>query len=86
LDAETQLNLPLEPNDAPLLLGKAGGTGGARFKGVMDEVRLSDIARSQEEIRQLMDKGLALTLAVKAEGKSNALWGELKYDGEVKDP
>ena len=79
LDGETNLDFTLEPNDAPLLLGKAGGTGGARLNGLMDEVRLSNIARTQEEIKQLMNKGLALVLAVDAEGKLAITWGAVKF-------
>jgi hypothetical protein len=78
LDAETQIDLPLEPNDAPLLLGKAGGTGGGRFNGLMDEVRLSDVARTQGEIRELMSKGLALVLVVNAGDKLATAWGAIK--------
>ncbi len=78
LEAETELNLTPEPNDAPLLLGKAGGTGGARLTGLMDEVRLSDVARTQDEIRELMNKGLNVVLAVDATGKLATLWGSLK--------
>ena len=59
-------------------MGKAGGTGGARLNGLMDEVRLSDIARSEDEIRQLMNKGLALVLAVYAEDKLATAWGAIK--------
>ena len=68
-----------EHNDAPLLLGKAGGTGGARLNGLMDEVRLSDVARTQDEIRQLMNKGLAIVLAVNAEDKLATAWGAVKF-------
>jgi hypothetical protein len=79
LDAETDLSVTPDTNDASLLLGKAGGTGGARFMGLMDEVRLSNIARTQEEIRGLMNKGLALVLAVNAEDKLATAWGSVKF-------
>jgi hypothetical protein len=79
LDSETEIDLILEPNDAPLLLGKAGGTGGARFTGLMDEVRLSNIARIQDEIGELMNKGLALVLPVNTEGKLAIAWGGVKF-------
>jgi hypothetical protein len=79
LDSKTEIDLTLEPNDAPLLLGKAGGTGGARFTGFMDEVRLSNIARTQDEINELMNKGLALVLPVNTEGKLAIAWGGVKF-------
>lgn len=79
LDSETKLDFALEPNDAPLLLGKAGGTGGARLNGLMDEVRLSSIARTQDEIRALMNKGLVAVLAVNAEDKLATTWGSVRF-------
>lgn len=79
LDSETEIGLPLEANDAPLLLGKAGGTGGARFTGLMDEVRLSNIARTQDEIKELRNKGLALVLSVNIEDKLAIAWGGIKF-------
>ncbi len=79
LDSETEIGLSLETNDAPLLLGKAGGTGGARFTGLMDEMRVSNIARIQDEIRELMNKGLALVLPVNIEGKLAIAWGGVKF-------
>jgi hypothetical protein len=79
LDSETEIGLSLEANDAPLLLGKAGGTGGARFTGLMDEMRLSNIARTQDEIKELMNKGLALVLPVNIEGKLAIAWGGVKF-------
>jgi hypothetical protein len=79
LDSETEIGLSLEPNNAPLLLGKAGGTGGARFTGLMDEMRLSNIARTQDEIKELMNKGLALVLPVNIEGKLAIAWGGVKF-------
>ena len=78
LDAETQISLPLEPNDVPLLLGKAGGTGGARLLGLMDEVRLSDVARTEGEIEELMNKGLARVLPVRPKDKLTISWGIVK--------
>lgn len=78
LDAETQIDLLPEPNDAPITLGKAGGTGGARLLGLMDEVRLSNVARTQGEIGELMNKGLAHVLPVNPKGKLAVSWGYVK--------
>ena len=68
--------LPLESNDAPTR--NAGGTQTGRTAGLIDKVRLSSIARTQNEIRDLMTKGLAAVLAVDAEGKLTTAWGALK--------
>ena len=68
-------------NDAPLTMGKAGGSGAACLKGIIDEVRLSNVARTQEEIMELMNEGLKTLLAVDAGGKLTTTWGRIKGSG-----
>ena len=46
----------------------------------MDEVRISNIARSEQEIQELMNKGIAGVLAVKPQDKLTTTWGKLKTD------
>ena len=47
--------------------------------GLMDEIRLSDIARTQDEIEKLMNDGLAIVLAVDEKGKLTTAWGAMKF-------
>ena len=43
-----------------------------------DEVRISNIARSEQEIQELMNKGIEGVLAVKPQDKLTTTWGKLK--------
>ena len=63
------------PNDNPLWLGR-GGT--PFLDGRLDEVRISNIARSQNEIKQLMNIGIAGVLSVTPQGKVATTWGRLR--------
>lgn len=63
------------PNDNPLWLG----WGGTPFlDGRLDEVRISNIARSQSEIKQLMNIGIAGVLSVTPKGKITTTWGKIR--------
>jgi len=44
----------------------------------MDEVRISNVARTEDEIRALMDIGIDGMLAVSPESKLTSTWGYLK--------
>ena len=44
------------------------------FHGIIDEVRISDVVRTEEEIKEMMEK----SLSVRPVGKLPALWGSLK--------
>ena len=44
----------------------------------MDEVRISNIARSEQEIQELMNKGIEGVLAVKPQNKLATTWAKLK--------
>lgn len=75
LDGEGKIGGDIVPNDDVLWLGRGAGP---FLEGRMDEVRISRIARSQQEIQSLMDKGIAGVLAVKPKAKLTTTWGELK--------
>jgi hypothetical protein len=45
------------------------------FQGVIDEVRVSDVARTKDEIRESIEKGFE---AVEASGKLAITWGRMK--------
>jgi hypothetical protein len=47
---------------------------GVYFHGIIDELRISDVVRTEEEIREMIEQ----SLAVRAAGKLWRLWGELK--------
>ncbi len=63
------------PNDDVLWLGRGANP---YLDGKMDEVRISNIARSQKEILQLMKIGIEGVLAVTPRDKLATTWGQLK--------
>lgn len=81
LDGEiSSPNKVLENNQEPLRIGHAGGTGGYRYVGLMDEVAIYNIALSENEIRFCMEKGLTEVLAVAPVFKLTTLWSKIKSD------
>ena len=77
LDAEGKIGGNITPNNDVLWLGRGAGP---FLQGRMDEVRISNIARSQKEIQELMNKGIKGVLAVKPQDKLATTWGKLKSD------
>lgn len=75
LDGEGKIGGDLVPNDDVLWLGRGAGP---FLDGQMDEVRISNIARTEQEIQTLMDKGIEGVLAVTREDKLATTWGALK--------
>ncbi len=79
-EIDTEVNIgggDIVPNDNPLWLGR-GGT--PYLDGRMDEVRISNIARSQDEIRQLMNIGIEGVLSVTPRDKLATSWGKIKRE------
>ena len=77
LDGEGNIGGNITPNDDVLWLGRGAGP---FLEGRMDEVRISNIARSEQEIQELMNKGIEGVLAVKPQDKLATTWGKLKSD------
>ena len=75
LDGEGKIGGNITPNDDVLWLGRGAGP---FLQGRMDEVRISNIARSEQEIQELMNKGIEGVLAVKPQDKLATTWGKLK--------
>ena len=75
LDGEGKIGGNITPNDDVLWLGRGAGP---FLQGRMDEVRISNIARSQQEIQELMNRGIEGVLAVKPQDKLATTWGKLK--------
>lgn len=75
LNTEGTVAESVDPSGEPLYIGFKGD-GGSYFHGVIDEVRISDVVRTQEEIREMMTTNLAVSLS----GKLPALWGMLKAE------
>ena len=77
LDGEGKIGGNITPNDDVLWLGRGAGP---FLEGRMDEVRISNIARSEAEIKELMNKGIEGVLAVQPQDKLTTTWGKLKAD------
>lgn len=63
----------VDRSTAPLYIGYKGDDN-VYFHGTIDEVRISDVVRSEEEIKEM----IKVTLAVRSAGKLPLLWGGLK--------
>lgn len=75
LDGEGKIGGEIVPNNDVLWLGRGAGP---FLEGRMDEVRISNTARTQQEIQELMNKGIEGVLAVKPQDKLTITWGKLK--------
>lgn len=75
LDTEGKIGGEIVPNTEALWLGRGAGP---FLEGRMDEVRISNIARSHQEVQELMNKGIEGVLAVKPQDKLTTSWGKLK--------
>jgi hypothetical protein len=82
IDGELEVEVPaagaVTPTDVSLSIGGNSGPGGVVtsyfFKGTVDELRVSDIARTPDEIREAMETaGL-----VNSSGKLATTWAEMK--------
>ena len=68
---------PLNKTGAPFRLSNSC-CGGRSFVGAIDEIRVSNTARSEKEIRTLMELGIEGFLAVDSKGKLTTTWGEIR--------
>lgn len=73
LDAEGIVAESLDPSANTLLIGSKDEQGVEFFHGTIDEMEISSVVRTQEEINASM-----LAFAVNARGKLAATWGALK--------
>lgn len=80
LNKEGTVGESVDSSTAPLYIGYKGDDN-VYFHGIIDEVRISDVVRTQEEIQEMID----LSLAVHSSDKLSVLWGNLKKAGEKAD-
>lgn len=77
LEAEAPNDLTFQSAD-PITLGVPNVDNANGLKGIIDEIRISDVARTEKEINEAMDAGLAAILSVEPTGKLATRWGYLK--------
>ncbi len=75
IDNEKNIGGEIVKNDIVIWLGRGGNP---FLDGSLDEVRISNIARTQKEIQQLMNTGIEVMLAVTPRDKLATTWGQLK--------
>ena len=75
LDSEDSIGGDIVTNDAVLWLGRGAGP---FLDGKIDEVRISNIARTQKDIQQLINIGIEGVLSVTPKDKLSTTWGHIK--------
>ena len=81
VDGELETEAPnaqtFQSND-PITIGVPNLDNANGLKGIIDEIRISNVARTEKEIQQAMDVGLAQILNVEPSGKLATRWGYMK--------
>ena len=62
----------------PITIGVPNLNNANGLKGIIEEIRISNVARTEDEIQEAMDVGLAAILSVEPGGKLTTRWGYLK--------
>ena len=62
----------------PITIGVPNLDNANGLKGIIDEIRISNVARTEAEIQEAMDVGLAQILNVEPSGKLATRWGYIK--------
>jgi len=64
--------------DDPITIGVPNLNNANGLLGIIDEARISNVARTEEEIEEAMAKGLAVLLGIEPADKLTATWGKIK--------
>ena len=72
---ERNIGGDIVPNNGSVWLGRGSNP---YLDGYMDEVRISNVVRSQKEIQHLMNAGIEGVLSVSPNDKLATSWGKLK--------
>ena len=63
----------------PITIGVPNLNNANGLKGIIEEIRISNVARTEDEIQEAMDLGLAAILSVEPGGQTlNTRWAYLK--------
>lgn len=76
LDNEKEIGGEIAPNDNVLWLGRGANP---YLDGMLDEVRISNVVRTQEEIQALMKFGIERVSSVTPRDKLATTWANLKW-------
>lgn len=78
LEAETAYNVPPFFSDDPLYIGAPNANNANGLLGIIDEARISKVARTAGEIKEAMSFGLQKLASVKPGKKLSSTWAALK--------
>ena len=78
VNAEHVADGNIDPTTGPLYIGREDAWAKEQFKGTVDEIAIFDRALSEEEVNEIMDKGLAGLLSVSPSGKMSTTWADVK--------
>ena len=78
LETETPYNAPPFFSDDPITIGVPNLGNANGLKGIVDEMRISNIARTEDEIKEAMSVGLQMLSPVMPGGKLAATWAAMK--------
>lgn len=81
VDGELETKAPNEQafqSSDPITIGVPNLDNANGLKGIIDEIRISNVARTEKEIQEAVDVGLAQILSVEPGGKLATRWGYLK--------
>ena len=83
IDGEVEVEQPMSGTvlntENPLYIGGSQFWDPRFFDGLMDEVVLFNVALDQDQITELMEKGMAAAFAVSSQGKLVTTWAQLKH-------
>ncbi len=77
LETEAPNDQTFQSSD-PITIGVPNLDNANGLKGIIEEIRISNVARTEKEIQEAMDVGLAQILNVEPGGKLATRWGYLK--------
>ena len=78
LETEKPYSTPPFFSDDPITIGVPNLDNANGLKGIIDEARISDIARTEEELKEAMEVGLEALLSVTPCGRLVTTWAGLK--------
>ena len=78
LETEAPNNQSFQSDD-PITIGVPNLDNANGLKGIIDEIRISNVARTEKEIQEAMEVGLAKILSVEPGGKLATRWGYIKH-------
>ena len=78
METETPYGKTPHQSDDPITIGVPNLNNANGLLGIIDEARISNIARTEAEINEAMTKGLAVLLGVEPTDKLTATWGKIK--------